>query len=103
LLGKLSIPKFIEEIDEISDIGKKNSIVIKSNEIAYTELILLIDIKASSGKVRGFKTKDYPNGNGDNAWERLKNKYEPVSALLMVKLEKHFRELSLKRGQDPEV
>jgi hypothetical protein len=100
LLGKLSIPKVDEEIDEMSDIGKKKSMIIKLNEIAYTELILLIEVKASSsGKVvfniiRGYKTKDYPDG---------KNKYEPVSAPSMVKLEKQFRELSLKKGQDPEV
>jgi hypothetical protein len=103
LLGKLPIPKVDEEIDETSEIGKKNSIIIKLNEIAYTELILLIDVKASSGKVdfnfiRGCKTKDYPDGNGAMAWERLKNKYEPVSVPSMVKLEKQFRELSLKKG-----
>jgi hypothetical protein len=80
--------------------------IIKLNNIAYTELILSIDVKASSGKVafkiiRGCKTKDYPDGNGAIAWERLKNKYEPVSETLMVKLEKQFRKLSLKKGQDP--
>jgi hypothetical protein len=68
----------------------------------------LIDVKATSGKVafniiRRCKTKDYPDENGSLAWERLKNKYEPVSAPSMMKLEKHFRELSLKKGQDPEV
>jgi hypothetical protein len=51
LLGKLLIPKVDEEIDETSEIGKKNSIIIELNEIAYTELILSIDVKASSGKV----------------------------------------------------
>jgi hypothetical protein len=40
-----------EEIDETSDIGKKKSIIIELNEIANTELILSIDVKASSGKV----------------------------------------------------
>jgi hypothetical protein len=108
LLGKLSIPKVDEEIDETSYIGKKKPIIIELNEISYIELILLIDVKASSGKVvfdiiRGCRTKDYPDGNGAIAWERLKNKYEPVSAPSMVKLEKQFRELSLKKGQDPEV
>jgi hypothetical protein len=78
LLGKLSIPKADEEIDETSEIGKKKSIIIELNEIAYTELILSIDIKASSGKVafniiRGCKTKDYLDGNGAIPWERLKN------------------------------
>jgi hypothetical protein len=32
-------------------IGKKKSTIIKLNEIEYTELILSIDVKASSGKV----------------------------------------------------
>jgi hypothetical protein len=40
-----------EDIDEKSDIGKKESIIIELNEIAYTQFILLIDIKTSSGKV----------------------------------------------------
>jgi hypothetical protein len=34
LLGKFSIPKVDEEINETSDIGKKKSIIIKLNEIA---------------------------------------------------------------------
>jgi hypothetical protein len=34
LLGKLSIPKVDEEIDETSEIGKKKSIIIELNEIA---------------------------------------------------------------------
>jgi hypothetical protein len=108
LLGELSIPKVDGEIDETSDIGKKKYIIIKINEITYTEPILLIDVKVCSDKVafniiRGCKTKDYPDGNGAIAWERLKNNYEPVSVTSMVKLEKQFRELSLKKGQDPEV
>jgi hypothetical protein len=40
-----------EEIDETSDIGKKKSIIIELKEIAYIEIILPIDVKASSGKV----------------------------------------------------
>ena len=39
LLGKLSIPRSDEEFDEMSDIGKEKSRIIKLNEIAYTELI----------------------------------------------------------------
>ena len=49
------------------------------------------------------KTKDYPDGNAASAWEKLKNKYEPVSAPSIVKLDRQFRELTLKKGQDPEV
>jgi hypothetical protein len=93
LLGKLSIPKLDEEIDETTDNGKKKSMLIVLNEIVYTELILLIDVNTSSGKVafniiRGFKTKDYPDSNGAIAWERINNKYKPASVPSMVKLEK---------------
>jgi hypothetical protein len=67
-----------EEINETSNIGKKKSMITESKEIAYTELILLIDVKASSDKIafniiRGCKTKNYPVGNGFIACERLKN------------------------------
>jgi hypothetical protein len=72
LLGKLSIPNVDKKIDAASDIGKKKSIIIKLNEIAFTEIILSIDVKASRGKVafniiRGCKTKDYPVVNGSIA------------------------------------
>ena len=108
LLGKLSIPKSDEVFDEVSDEGKKKAKIIELNEIAYTELILSIDVKTSNGKiafnlVKGCKSKDYVDGNAATAWERLKNKYEPISAPSMVKLEKQFRDLSLKKNQDPEV
>jgi hypothetical protein len=39
LLGKSPIPKVNKEIDETTDIGKKIPMIIKSNEISYTELI----------------------------------------------------------------
>jgi hypothetical protein len=108
LLGKLSTPTVDEEIDERTESGKKKSLTIKLNEIAYTELVLLIDIKTSSGKVvfnliKCCKSKDYPDGNAAVAWEWLKNKYERISAPSLVKLEKQFRELSLKKGQDREI
>jgi gag-polypeptide of LTR copia-type len=108
LLGKLSIPKLDDVFDEILEEGKKMMKVIELNEIAYTELILSIDMKTSNGKiafniVKGCKTQDYPDGNAASAWEKLKYKNEPVSAPSMVKLDKQFRELTLKKGQDPEV
>jgi hypothetical protein len=63
LLGKLFIPMADEEIDEGTESGKKKSVIIELNEIAYTELILSIDVKTSSGKVvfnliQGCKSKD---------------------------------------------
>jgi hypothetical protein len=50
-LCTFSIPWVDEEIDEKSYSTKKKSMIIKLNEVVYTELILLIDVKASSGKV----------------------------------------------------
>jgi hypothetical protein len=101
-LGKLSIPTVDEKFDEGTESGKKKSIAIEMNEITYTELILSIDVKTSSEKVafnliKCCKSKDYPDANAAIAWKRLKNKYEPISAPSLVKLEKQFRELSLKK------
>jgi gag-polypeptide of LTR copia-type len=53
--------------------------------------------------VRGCKSKEYPHGNANTAWEKLKHKHEPTSASSMVRLDKQFRESSLKKGEDPEV
>jgi hypothetical protein len=97
-----------ENFDEGTESGKKKSIAIELNEIAYTELILSIDVKTSIGKIafhliKGCKSKDYPDGNAAISWERLKKKYGPISAPSLVKLEKEFRELSLKKCQDPEI
>jgi hypothetical protein len=104
----LSIPTVDEKFDEGTESGKKKSIAIEMNEIAYSDLILSIDVKTSSGKIafnliKGCKSKDYSDCNAAIAWERLKKKYEPISAPSLVKLEKQFRELSLKKGQDPEI
>jgi gag-polypeptide of LTR copia-type len=108
LIRKLSIPKADEEFDEDSVTGKKMKNAIEVSKLAYTELFLSIDVKTSFGKVafnivRGCKSKDYPDGNATTAWEKLKNKYEPTSAPSMVKLDKQFRDSSLKKGKDPEV
>ena len=75
------------------------------NEIAYTKLIqsIVVSGKVAFNKVKGWKIKDYPDGNVFTAWERLKNEYESISGPSLVMLEKQFRELSLKKGQDPEI
>jgi hypothetical protein len=57
-----------EKFDEGTEFGKKKSIAIEMNENDYTELILSIDVKNSSGKValnliKGCKNKEYPDGN----------------------------------------
>jgi hypothetical protein len=103
LLGKVKVPRTDEDYDMESEEGKKLTIAADMNKLAYTELILSIDDKTSSGKVAfnfviGCKNKDYADGNASMTWERLKNKFEPSSAPSLVKLEKKFRQCSLKKG-----
>jgi hypothetical protein len=107
-LGKVEVPRTDEDYDMESEEGKKLTIAADMNELTYTELILSIDDKTSIGKVafnlvKGCKNKDYADGNASMAWERLKNKFEPLSAPSLVKLEKQFCQCSLKKGQDPDI
>jgi hypothetical protein len=51
LLGKLTIPKINQEINDETDEGKYKLKISNLNELAYTELILSIDVRTSSGKV----------------------------------------------------
>jgi hypothetical protein len=51
LLGKVKVPRTYEDYDMESEEGKKLTIAADMNELAYTELILSIDDKKSSGKV----------------------------------------------------
>jgi hypothetical protein len=108
LLGKVKVPKSDEDYDMESEEGKKLTITYDMNELAYTELILSIDDKTSSGKVafnivKGCKNKDYADGNASMSWERLKNKFESSSVPSWVILEKQFLQFSLKKGQDLEI
>jgi hypothetical protein len=72
LLGKLSIPKADDKFDEFLDIEKTMTRTIKLNQIAYTELILYIDVEDSYAKIafniiKGCKRKDYPDWNSVTA------------------------------------
>jgi hypothetical protein len=85
LLGKLQIPKTSEELEEKSEEGRRMMKNADLNELAFTELILSIDVSNSSGKIafgilKSCKTKDYEDGNAAHAWEKLKKKFDPVSA-----------------------
>ena len=65
-------------------------------------------MKTRSGKtafnmVKDIMTKDNSDGSAASAWESLKNKYELVSAPILLKLERQFRELALKEVQDSET
>jgi gag-polypeptide of LTR copia-type/Zinc knuckle len=66
------------------------------------------DVKASNGKIafnliKGYKSKHYPDRNAAIAWERLKNKNEPISAPSMIKSEEQFQGLSLKTDHHSEL
>jgi hypothetical protein len=107
-LGKVLFPKSSEVFDEKTDEGKRMLRIIDINEMAFTELVLSIDVSSSSGKiafgiVKSYKTKDYEDGHAGLAWEKLKKKYDPVSAPSLVKTERLFRECKLGKDEDPET
>jgi hypothetical protein len=52
LLGKVEIPSSLDVIDEKTEEGKKLLRIADLNEIAFTELILSIDVSNSNGKLR---------------------------------------------------
>jgi hypothetical protein len=65
LLDKVIIPNTNEEVNEKTDEGKSKLKISDSNELDYTELILSIDVRTSSGKlalnmVKGCKNKIIP-------------------------------------------
>jgi hypothetical protein len=49
------------------------------------------------GILKGGKTKDYEDRKPSLAWEKLKEKFNPVSAPVSVKAERMFRENVLER------
>jgi hypothetical protein len=108
LLGKVEIPSSWDVIDEKTEEGKKLLQIADLNEIAFTELILSIDVSHSNGKivfgiVKSCKSKELEDGNTALAWETLKKKYDPISAPSLVKTERLFRESRLGKNEDPEI
>jgi hypothetical protein len=71
-LGKVLIPKYSEMFDEKTNEGKRMLRIFDFNEMAFTELVLSIDVSSSSGKiafgiVKSCKTKDYEDCHADLA------------------------------------
>jgi hypothetical protein len=104
----VNIPKSYEEINENTEGGKVLMKKADLNEIAYMELILLIDVRSSSGNVvfsiiKGCKSRDYTDGNSSSAWGKLKKKFDPVYDPSLVKTERVFRQSKLERGEEPEI
>jgi hypothetical protein len=102
-LGKETIPNSSVLIDDDAVPGEAQRKILD-----LAELILSMDIKkvgglVAFGIVKGSKSKDYEDGNGQVAWSGLKNKYAPKIAPFMVKLERDFCSSKLKKGTDPDV
>jgi hypothetical protein len=51
LLGKVQIPKSLNFVDDKKEEGKKKMKIIDLNELAFTELVLLVDVSTSAGKI----------------------------------------------------
>jgi hypothetical protein len=108
MLGDMNIPKPDEEINEKNEKGK---ILIKSavlNKMAFAELILSIDVRSKSSKIifsiiKGCKIRDYTVWNSSLVWDKLKEKFDPVSPPSFVKTERAFRQSKLEREEDPEI
>jgi hypothetical protein len=64
----MNIPKSYEDINEKTEEGKVLMKDVDLNAMAYMEVILLIDIRSSIGKIvlniiKGCKGRDYTDGN----------------------------------------
>jgi hypothetical protein len=51
LYGKLQIPKTSDELEEKSEEGRRIMKNADLNQLAFTELLLSIDVSNSSGKI----------------------------------------------------
>jgi hypothetical protein len=108
LLGKVFIPNSSEVFDEKTDEGKRMLRIIDLDVMAFTKLVLSIDVSSSSGKIefgiaKSCKTKDYEDGHAGLAREKSKKKYDPVSAPSLLKTERLFREIKLGKDEDSET
>ena len=73
LLGKETIPKDNEKFDLSKPDKKAKSEIRKKNELAFEELVLLIDTSRGDGhvvfqSVCCCKNDDYKNGNAADTW-----------------------------------
>jgi hypothetical protein len=85
LLGKVEIPTGSDVMDEKTEEGKKLMRITDLNEMAFTKLILSIDVSNSNGKiafgiVKSCKSKEFEDGNVALAWEKLKKKKNPFTS-----------------------
>ena len=104
--GSLRYPRKTKRSMRRLRMARTSSGSIDLNKLDYTEFVLSIDVRSSSGKVafsmvKGYKSKDYIDGKAAIAWD-MKKKFKPNSAPSLVKTEKMFRQSVLKRNKDPD-
>jgi hypothetical protein len=51
MLGKIAIPESSDVLEEKTEEGKEMMMEIELNKIAFTELVLSIDVSSSRGKI----------------------------------------------------
>jgi hypothetical protein len=105
---RVEIYTSLDLIDEKTEEGKKLLRIVDLNEIAFTELILSIDVSNSNRKIafgiaKRCRSKDFKDGNAALAWEKWKKKYDPISAPSLAKTERMFRESRLAKNEDPKL
>jgi hypothetical protein len=78
------------------------------HEMAYTELILSIDVRSNSGKavfsiIKGYKSRDYTDGNSSLDWDKVKKNFDPDSSPSLVKTERASMQSKLEKGEDLDI
>ena len=98
----LTQDKYESALDGDEDLNKKIVKLSELNELAYEDLILLINTSSSVGKVmfklvKNAKSEDFLEGNCIIAWDWLVSKYalHTVSSLLKLKSDFHNSKLGL--------
>ena len=106
MLGKekLPTPSFLRSTEDIDTVEqgieeKKMSM----NRKAYNELLLCCQDEISFGAVDEAISDEYPDGNCQEAWSNLLDKYEPRTTTTKVELKKKFAEMKLPQGSDPDI
>jgi len=109
LLGTTPIPKDSEKFNWNKADEKEKSEICDKNELAFEELVLLIDTLERDGKVTfqlicSCRNNDYKNSNAVDAWKQLQDKYAPNMAPIKLELKSEFQQTKLQDVlEDPNV
>ena len=108
LTGETKIPATHDEDGNKLTLTAEEQEIVEQNKKGFGDLILSIDCSTAAGKVafatiKNTKTKEHPGGNVRNAFNRLKQKYEPSTTPQLMQLTKDFHSKVLKPNQDPDM